>query len=195
MHKGSKWALRRFGLPGFANMVCFCAVNEYKVLSGGNSREVAYAVLFLTIAYEMIYFLIACDRKENVMRVVIVSSLITSIAWVSSTIKDELIFNYMTPKNGIYIEKMGGYVTSLGKDLLNTDKFLAGESFWSTYASAQEVVSDKYQPSGTDYIIHVLGDEQRENYLKDFKNDDFKYAATLKETYSNWEYWIQRFGW
>lgn len=51
---------------------------------------------------------------------------------------------------------------------MDTDTFLDGEEFFATYASAQEVVSDTFQPSGTDYIIHVLGDEQRYDYIEAF---------------------------
>ena len=51
--KGTIAACRRYGILAFANMVCFCAVNEYKVLSGGTAREVALSVLFLNIVIEM----------------------------------------------------------------------------------------------------------------------------------------------
>ena len=43
-------------------------------------------------------------------------------------------------------------------------KFSDGTLF-STYAGAMETVNGIFQPTGTDYIIHVLGDEQRQRYL------------------------------
>ena len=70
-------------------------------------------------------------------------------------------------------KKFGGIMTELGDDILATEAFLNGEEFWSTYASAQEVQQGTFQPSGTDYIIHVMGDRQREEYLNKFKTRGF----------------------
>lgn len=101
----------------------------------------------------------------------------------------------MTDKEGEYVEALGGNLTSLGSDLMDTEKFLSGEDFFATYASAQEIVNESFQPSGTDYIIHVLGDKQRENYLNVFENGDFKYAATIREEYTDWENWVKTANW
>lgn len=193
--KGCIKSIRRYGIPGFANMTCFCAVNEYQMLSGGGSREVALATLFITVIFEIGSLISRPDRKGKERTFVIIASVVTSIALIISSIKEEFIFKFMTEQDGTHVEKMGGNMTSLGVDLINTDSFLNGAGFFATYSSAQEVVSGKFQPSGTDYIIHVLGDKQRENYLNIFKNADFKYAATINETYTDWEYWIQRANW
>ncbi len=45
---------------------------------------------------------------------------------------------------------------------------LAGKDVFSTYASAIETTNRTFQPSGPDYIIHVLGDDSRNQYLQDF---------------------------
>jgi hypothetical protein len=190
----SVYEIRRYGILAFANMTCFCAVNEYKMISGGECREVALTVLFLTVICEL-YNL--CNRyfASSGKNIVIVVALVLSLSWIISNIKEEFIFKYMTEKEGVYVEALDGNLTSLGDDLLATEQFLNGEKFFATYASAQEVVNGSFQPSGTDYIIHVLGDEQRENYLESFRNDDFKYVATMKESYTDWEYWVQRANW
>lgn len=195
MVKGTMSACRRYGFLAFANMVCLCAVNEYKVLSGGSSREVALSVLFLNIAVESGLLFADLQNKKKVVQVLLVPSSIIGIAWVIATAKDEFVFKYMTDKEGVQIEALGGKLTSLGDDLLETEKFLNGEEFFATYASAQEVVNNTYQPSGTDYIIHVLGDRQRENYLDAFENGDFKYAATMREEYTDWESWAKTANW
>jgi hypothetical protein len=196
--RGSRKSLRRYGIPGFANMVCFCAVNEYQMLSGGGSREVALAVLFLTIVFEICSLMDEPGNAEKCCKektITIVASCILALSLIISSAKDEFVFSYMSDKDGTYVETMGGNLTSLANDLLDTNKFLNGNRFFATYASAQEVVSDTFQPSGTDYIIHVLGDQQREDYLDAFTSGDFKYAATIKETYTDWEYWVQRSNW
>lgn len=191
----SKRDLCRYGVPAFANMVCFCAVNEYKLLSGGNSREVALTVLFFTIVYELVHIFEGYGRREKSSNKVIVISAVMSLSWIVAGIKDEFVFQFFSEKEGVQAEALGGNLTALGEDLIATDKFLAGENFFATYASAQEVVNDSFQPSGTDYIIHVLGDRQRESYLNSFEEGNFKYAATIKNTYTYWEDWIQRANW
>ncbi len=193
--KGTKTACRRYGILAFANMVCFCAVNEYQFLSGGGAREVALSTLFLNVFIELgMLISTAGDTRKNT-KAVLVASFVVGLAWVISTVKDEAVFYFMTAKDGIAVEELGGNLTSLGEDLKATEEFLDGNEFFATYASAQEVLNNTFQPSGTDYIIHVLGDSQREAYLNAFRTGSFKYAATIRETYTDWEYWVQRANW
>lgn len=70
-------------------------------------------------------------------------------------------------------------------------EYVGEEKVFSTYASALEVMTDQFQPSGTDYIIHVLGDKPRQEYLETFCEWDFRYVTTIKETYDEWEYWVR----
>lgn len=186
----------RYIVPAFANMACFCAVNEYHMLSGGESREYALSVLLITIYYEIIHFISKLFNKkmQYISRIVTRGIIIISFAWIVSTIIMELEFT-IEEKNGEYIAELDGNMTSLGSDLKDASEFLDGEDFFATYASAQEVVENKYQPSGVDYIIHVLGDDKRADYLDTFKAGDFKYTATIKDTFSHWEYWVQRANW
>lgn len=187
-----KETLERYGVPGFVNMVSFCTVNEYKLLSGNSCREVALAALFLTLVFEMI-----CLFKENqiLYRIFLVTSILFGSSWLMATMKDEVVFQYMTDKAGRYLESMGGNVATLPDDLERTSEFLDGDRFWSTYASAQEVIEGKFQPSGTDYIIHVLGDGQRNKYMSKFQEGNFKYVATIRKSFTDWEYWIERANW
>jgi len=193
--KGEKKAIVRYGIPSFANMTAFCAVNEYHLLSGDGSTEVALAVLFATIVFELLYFIGGFIAGEKTDKIVMIVANVTALAWCVAIVKEEVIFSTMTEKEGIYVDALGGNMTALGEDLVQTQQFLNDENFFATYASAQEVVADIYQPSGIDYIIHVLGDKQRADYLNIFHIADFKYAATIKETYTPWEYWVQRANW
>lgn len=192
---GSCEAIFRYGIPAFCNMTAFCAVNEYRMLSGGNAREFAHAVLLVTLLSELcrcVRAILFQDKGRELFG--IIASLVGMVLLVSSFIGEVSFWN-ISGKEGEYVEAMGGNMTSLYKDLRNTSEFLKGESFFATYASAQEVVESKFQPSGTDYIIHVLGDSQREDYLESFQNDDFRYAATMNGKYTEWEYWVQRANW
>ena len=192
---GSKESLIRYGLLAYANLTCFCAVNEYRLLSGNFSREVALIVLFTTVLAEILNYIANTNMREKANLVFGTASLVVCCAWVVSACLDEFNFQVFTVKDGVYVDAMGGYMTELGEDILKTAEFLGDKKTFATYASGQELVSGNFQPSGTDYLIHVLGDKQRENYLKSFENDDFDYAVTLNENYTDWEFWLQRANW
>lgn len=190
--KAVKDSVIRYGIPAFANMTGFCAVNEYRMLSGGESREVALTVLFATLIFEFCRY-VNNWKAEKFIRT---AAFVVSLAWIVSTAKEEVIFiggGYN--REGEYVAELGGNLTHYGSDLLRTKGFLSGDKFFATYASAQEVVSGIFQPSGTDYIIHALGDDQREKYLQCFREGDFRYAATMKDEATLWEYWIRRGNW
>lgn len=192
--KADKQALIRFGMPAFINMVCFCAVNEYRLLSGAFAYEIALTSLFFSIVFEVCHHIVPITNKIDMQKLTVTVSLIVSFAWIISDLKDEFVFWTVEEKEGVYVDEMGGYVTN-GKEILDTSKFLDGNETFATYSSAQEVVENKFQPSGIDYIIHVLGDSAREEYLEKFNQNNFKYAATIIPQYSAWEQWIMRANW
>lgn len=91
--KGTMTACIRYGTLALANMVCFCAVNEYKVLSGGSSREVALSVLFINIIIEAGVLIAGNENHKKVTHTLLIASVISGFAWIISTAKDEFIFN------------------------------------------------------------------------------------------------------
>jgi hypothetical protein len=95
-----------------------------------------------------------------------------------------------------YVSELGGY-TRFGKSLYAAKEFLGSEKIFSTYASALENMTGQFQPTGTDYIIHVLGDKQREDYLNIFLKGNYRYAQTIRTDYylGNWEKWVERANW
>lgn len=197
--KGTQGTVR-YAIPAYANMVSFCAVNEYHLISGNSAREYALAVLLLTGYYELIVYLayIFREKKQMIKRVAVALSLIISVSWIIDTAKDEFEFSFLTVKKGKYVEQMGGNVTTYGSDLLDTTSFLGDSKVFATYASAIETITDQFQPSGIDYIIHVMGDEVRDRYMDSFRTGSFDYVATLKYTLTEngqWEYWIERANW
>ncbi|MCI9123310.1 MAG: hypothetical protein HFH35_04400 [Eubacterium sp.] len=193
---GTKDALFRYGIPGFANMAGFCAANEYRILSGGVCREVACSVLFLTVLFEGLRFVGGGFCKNIRLRNgILLLSVVAALAWTVSAAKDAFVFQYATQKEGEQISRMGGNMTRLYQDLQAGSEFLQGKNFFSTYASAQEVLEGTFQTSGWDYVIHVLGDAQREAYLSDFRQGDFPYTVTINKGFTNWEYWCERANW
>ena len=192
---GEREAILRYGIPAFANMTGFCAVNEYKLLSGNNSRGMALSILFITYFFEVCCFIRPRLGKNGLKHILWIGTTAAGGIWILFALKSEMAFWRQTDREGIYIAQMGGNMTALYPDLEETSDFLDGEPFFATYASAQEVMEDTYQPSGTDYIIHVLGDKPREEYLRVFEEGDFRYAATMREEYTLWEFWVQRANW
>ena len=95
------------------------------------------------------------------------------------------------------IDNLGSRLSDYTDSVQKAKQYIGKNKIFSTYSSALEVVTNQYQPTGYDYIIHVLGDKARENYLKVFRNRDFKYVTTQHVYYSTdtWEYWIQNANW
>ena len=194
-YQGTRPAVFRYGIPAFVNMVGFCVVNEYHLLSGGDATEIAYTVLFLSCLYEGICQIGSSWQKEKFFNILEKAVILSGIAWIGSAVKETLVANRLEELSGRYMVSLGGNMTSYYEDLENTHAFLNGEKFFATYASAQEVIEGRYQPSGTDYIIHVLGDEQRRQYLEAFKSGDFRYAATIRDSVTDYEHWCRRANW
>ena len=104
-------------------------------------------------------------------------------------IRTDLSYADRETVKGLHIDSV------LGAGLDECAAELAGEELFSTYAGALETINGVFQPTGTDYIIHVMGDKQREKYLENFINGDYRYASTLKNEYTHCEYWSSRVNW
>lgn len=83
----------------------------------------------------------------------------------------------------------------IGQGVEEVAQKLEGKDIFSTYASAIETTNQTFQPTGTDYIIHVLGDASREKYINQFQTGNYEYVTTLKNDYTVWEYWASRVNW
>lgn len=194
------WSLstvERYVIPAFLNITCVVAVQQYKLFSGGYNYQVAYTVLFITIFYEFCNFLgkqLQINMSEKRLRQFLIGALIIAVALPCHKIYKE-IKEERKPHIGIHIKELDGYLTKYGNELKTTKNLLKDKVFFSEYATAQEVVNNTYQPSGYDYIIHVLGDQQREQYLKTFKTLNIDYAITVNKNVNPYTYWAERANW
>ena len=198
IQKGSAWSCQRYGIPAVLNMTGFCVANEYKLLSGGTLREVSYTILYLTVLFESIGLLKNLLKNEMrnsyLKRGIMYLTVLVGGAWgISSMFECGTAF--LNRSQGVYVADLGGYMRSLGEDLKLTKELLKDKKVFATYASALETVTDQYQPSQYDYIIHVLGDKARADYLEAFDLGEFDYVATIREDYTEWEYWIRTANW
>lgn len=95
-----------------------------------------------------------------------------------------------------YVPALGGWLGDQAAKLETEQTVLAGRRVWSTYASALEAMTGQLQPSGTDYIIHVLGDSQRVAYLQQFQAAaDFDIAQTPSYKVNAYERWSRNANW
>ena len=93
-------SMKRYGIPAYANMTGFCAVNEYKLLSGNNAREVALAVLFVTLLFEACRCLAILLKADRIKKNVTVAASVVCLAWVVSSLKDEIVFWTISDRGG-----------------------------------------------------------------------------------------------
>ncbi len=186
----------RFGIPAFCNLTVFCAANEYKLLSGGLLHEVSEFVLYLTILFEVIAFFNNHLKNKKNYFILICRVIFRTFCtvWLFSVTVFEIFF-FFTKKQPDSIAELGRGYCLRYEDLISAKDFLGDKKIFSTYASAQEIMQKQFQPSGWDYIIHVLGDEQREKYLEAFRKENFDYVLTINEEYDDWENWIKRANW
>lgn len=140
---GSLDCINRYGVLCYLNLTCICAVNEYKLLSGGTSNEVAISILFLTIIFEFInllYIYLKGVKPINLLFVVYFSFAV-SCCWIISESKD-IILAFHFDDRGHYQEELGGYLDKRYNDLTQALNFIGEEKVFSTYASALEVASN-----------------------------------------------------
>ncbi len=94
-----------------------------------------------------------------------------------------------------YVEALGGWTGDQAEKLATEQSIQAGRTVWSTYASALEAMTGQFQPSGTDYIIHVMGDRQRLAYLQQFQAGGFDLVETPSPKVSSSERWSRNANW
>lgn len=188
-----------FGTVVFVLLSCFGAVQGYKLFS---RIDTTYS-LFLIETLLLIYFLEAFRvigyflKKNKVEPNKTTSIIFTSVA--ALFICFGLVFCLIKlPKdnsNYKYYPELGGYLDECSEDLDKSVEILNGRRVFSAYASSLETVTDQYQPSGTDYIIHVLSDDAREKYLESFNKKDFEVVSTSRLDYSIYGKWMRNANW
>lgn len=191
----------RLGIPLFFNMTAYAAENEYKLLSGEMLHGVSWTVLYLTLCAEGISLAFGrvINRNDNdsspAKKIAAVFVALSGLAWsLSAGIP---VYGYFSQNRGEYVRNIGYFGNQgLLRSVKSTDEFLKdGDEVFATYASAIETYRGRFQPSGTDYIIHVLGSNARTGYIQKFRELNPRYAATIRETYNPWEYWAKNANW
>lgn len=146
---------------------------------------VSFFIKYFTRQIKLIY------KSANLIKIltlIFIAVFLTSN--IASTVKA------LNTERGVYVEELGGSLSSYGNSLkILSQYYVKDGDLFSTYSSALDVISGKFQPSGIDYIIHVLGDQYRTKYMDSFHSTKPKYVTTIREDYSFWEYWVKRENW
>ena len=74
-------------------------------------------------------------------------------------------------------------------------QIVGDHTLFSTYATALDDMLDRFQPTGCDYIIHALGDDQFNSYLEDFTKNKYDFVQTTNYLAWPWEPWVSKVSW
>lgn len=133
-------------------------------------------------------------KKTNVntlINIITYIVLIVSLIALSFATKNALSDVTQTPIDG----DIDGVILTHKEALEKIDTIVGNDSYFSTYATAFETMKSDFQPTRFDYIIHVLGDDYRQEYLDDFSSGNYKYVSTINPDFEKWAGWVQNANW
>ncbi len=94
-----------------------------------------------------------------------------------------------------FVPELGGWIGDQAEKLATEKELTAGKQLFGTYSSALEAMTGQLQPTGTDYIIHALGDRQRLAYLQTFQQGNFDMVVTPSPKVAPPERWSRNANW
>jgi hypothetical protein len=130
--------------------------------------------------------------------------LIFVIAPLIHVINYYIYYPIPSPEKGfIKVAELGGWLSPKWKSSIEIAKTLKQElqnkpslqKILSTYSTGMDVIIGALNPTGTDYIIHALGDKSRYQYLSNWEQFKPEYITTLREDAYLWETWVRRTNW
>ena len=149
--------------------------------SGYNFREAieVYAVLFIISFAARIFF--ALTEKYSK----IINALMLCALCGGTVLYSVQAATFQPQITGTYIEQLGGTNTQTVA-LIDARQYTGDEEVFSMYATGLEVMKNQFQPTGYDYIIHVLGQEAQRSYAQKFITGDYKYVQTPSMEIGSW---------
>ena len=165
----------------------------YQIGSGGIISELnnlCLVIIICVIIYKWLKKLIKNRKTKNILKI---SCYLFCTFLILSNIFNE-IKSYTTSKEDtVYVEQLGGNLSN-GEVINLMTKFTEKSKIFSIYSTAISATTNQFQPTGIDYIIHALGNEQRENYLNIFKEQNFDLVEDISKT-NSWYGWIRNANW
>lgn len=165
----------------------------YQFLSGGLLNEIVSLFLIIIIAAYLMRFIVKNTKSVNIFKSSKVVILVASLALIIANTNSILKFSRTRHTTTNYVAKLGGYIND-DWDIEDTLNKVGNDSVFAVYASAINTATNTFQPTGIDYIIHVLGDKQREEYLQIFNRGNFRYVEDISQN-NSWYSWIRNANW
>ncbi|QNK42430.1 hypothetical protein [Caproicibacter fermentans] len=186
-------------LIAYVLLANFIRQEMYDIITGGSVRETEYITLVTCVCSFIALLFVKRTTQATKTNVAFLSTLVAVCVLIPTLMSSSAAFAAVNTKGAAKYEQgrvkeMGGVLTNYSSELYALSEQIGDDTFWSTYATAFEVVKGKYQPSGVDYIIHVLGDKARQDYMAKFKTGN--YAHVLNPSLmDSWEPWIIHSNW
>lgn len=107
----------------------------------------------------------------------------------------------------VWVEQLDGAfgygTTGLEKELAESKAHALKEMYgivgdaplFSTFATALDDMRGSFQPTGSDYIIHALGDGRFARYAENFRQNQYPYVQTTCVDRWPWEGWMAHSNW
>ena len=195
--------IRYFGSVIFALMTCFGAAQEYRLFSSVDAKYNIFLIgtlhiLFVCEIIHMVIWIWEKFLKNKIMKIPVVFHIFLYIICFYAVIVVCIYTVALLPKEQSqkkYYPVLGGHLLTCSDDLDRSLEIVGNKRVFSLYASALETVTGQYQPSGTDYVIHVLSDDQRTQYLNVLSARDFDMVSTVNPYYHTYSLWIRSANW
>jgi len=186
-------------------LAAFFHVEIYTIGAGGvNDDFIAIVIEIVIISYLSVLCRYAVripakitDWLLNGVGLVFVAVVFIMYASTASAENKKQNRQYFTnPHVKEFVKELGGSLTQFNKnELYALSNEIGDESFFSTYATAFEVIKGKYQPTGYDYIIHVMGARQRADYKDNFLSNEYNHVLNPTFSVSPWMGWLRQANW
>lgn len=90
-----------------------------------------------------------------------------------------------TPVSGQYVPALEGYA-DVYDALITADEITGDDLVFSVYATGLETVKNQFQPTGYDYIIHALGEDAQDHYVRTFRDGAYRWVQTPRMAVDGW---------
>lgn len=173
------------------------AANYFYAWSSGGTRKsnIILVVLGTSIAFIIRPFLHIKFLKNNSKRLelgILTFACLFGLTEAYNTQKD----HQKRSQEEVYFETLGGYVSpAVAEDLRIGKQIIGDNTLFSTYSTAVDVLVGEVNPSGFDYIIHTMGEENQQKYIDAFQTAKCDFVQTVHSEYSQFQIWERNQNW
>lgn len=186
----------RYAAIAYMLLTAYISASFYLIQSGYSNHAFFYLLLFAAVMGYLVRGILYVVPKLRLLKIRRALAVLTAGILLCTTlpIANENMRRLLGPREGVYFPVMEGYLQERSKDVADSIAYVGEDSVFSTYASALEVETNRYQPTGHDYIIHALGDRQQKEYLSVFREGNYKKVQTIDPQY-DFGVWMMNANW